>query len=122
MDSIFKKYIKSVLVFLNFSIFVVIKGIFLGFMILINLVSGFVDYLAGLIMFCAILFLFVMAGSSQPDYIPFIPANIEQFMLFSVVATVIEMLKIFIIEKSYNLFALFKNLEDKIFIIILMKI
>lgn len=43
-------------------------------------------------------------------------------MLLSIVAMVIEMLKVFIIEKSYNLFAIFQNLEDKIFIYILMKI
>lgn len=121
LDNIFKKYVKSILVFLNFLLFLVIKGLLFGFVFLITIISPLVDYLAGIIMFLAVLSLFLLAGDTKPDVIPFIPANIEQFMLFSVVAMVIEMLKLFIIEKSYNLFAIFKNVEDKIFILILMK-
>ncbi len=122
LDGVFKKYLKSVLVFFNFLVFLVLKGICFGLVFIVSFISPLVDYLAGLIMFLAILSLFVMAGETQPDYIPFIPANVEQFMEFSVVAMVIEMLKLFIVEKSYNLFAMIQNLEDKIFITILMKI
>ena len=100
----------------------IIKGICFGVVFLISIASVLVDYLAGIIMFIAILSLFILAGETEPNYVPFIPANIEQFIIFSTVATVIEMLKIFIVEKSYNLCAIFQNLEDKIFILILMKI
>lgn len=122
LDSIFKKYIKSVLVFINFLLFMVLKGICFGIVFLISLANTLVDYLAGLIMLLAVLSLFVLAGETEPDYIPFIPANVEQFLEFSIVAMVLEMLKVFIVEKSYNLFALLQNIEDKIFILILMKI
>lgn len=122
LDNFFEKYIKFVLVFLNFLVFLAIKGVCFGLVFLVNLTSGLIDYFAGIIMLCAVLSLFVLAGQSQLDSIPFIPANVENFMLLSIVAMVIEMLKVFIIEKSYNLFAIFQNLEDKIFIYILMKI
>lgn len=121
LDNVFKKCIKSILVFLNFLVFIVIKGICFGLVFLISIASTLVDYLVGLIMLIAILSLFIIAGQSEPDYIPFIPANVEQFLEFSVIATVLEMLKLFIVEKSYNLFAIIQNIEDKIFMFILMK-
>lgn len=121
IDSFFKKCIKSVLIFLNFLVFTIIKCICFGLVFLISIASTLVDYLIGLIMFLALLSLFVLAGQSEPDYIPYIPANIEQFIQFSSIAVIIEMLKLFIVEKSYNLFAIVQNIEDKIFILILMK-
>ena len=121
VDSILKKCIKSILILFNFLVFIVIKCICFSLVFLISIASTLVDYLVGLIMFVALLSLFVLAGQSEPDYIPFIPANVEQFFEFSSIAIIIEMLKLFIIEKSYNLFAIFQNIEDKIFILILMK-
>lgn len=122
LDSILKKYIKSVLIFFNLFVFICLKGIGFGILFLVTLLSGLIDYVAGFFMLMAILSLFVLAGQSGLDYLPFVPANVESFMLMSIVAMVIEMLKIFIVKKSYNLFAILQNIEDKIFIFILMKL
>lgn len=122
LDSVLKKYIKSVLICFNLFVFTCLKGIGFGIIFLITLLSGLIDYVAGFFMIMAILSLFVLAGQAGLDYIPFVPANVESFMLMSIVAMVIEMLKVFIVKKSYNLFAILQNIEDKIFIFILMKL
>lgn len=66
LDNFFEKYIKFVLVFLNFLVFLAIKGVCFGLVFLVNLTSGLIDYFAGIIMLCAVLSLFVLAGQSQP--------------------------------------------------------
>lgn len=122
LDSVLKKYIKSVLICFNLFVFTCLKGIGFGIIFFVTLLSGLIDYVAGFFMIMAILALFVLAGQTGLDYIPFVPANVESFMLMSIVAMVIEMLKVFIVKKSYNLFAILQNIEDKIFIFILMKL
>lgn len=121
IDKVWIKGIKLLFVILNLFIFIIIKGISLGFIFLFHLISGFVDYFAGLIMILAVLSLFVLAGESNPDYIPWIPANVENFGMLSIVALVIELLKLVILKGSLNLYAFIQNIEDKIFITILMK-
>lgn len=121
IDKVWIKGIKLLFVILNFFIFIIIKGISFGLIFFFHLISGFVDYFAGLIMILAVLSLFVLTGESNPDYIPWIPANVENFGMLSIVALVIELLKLGILKGSLNLYAFIQNIEDKIFITILMK-
>ncbi len=121
LDNIFIKILKTILIILNSSIFLIIKGISFGVIFILSLVSGFIDYFAGLIMFLAILSLFVLAGNKYPDYVPFIPANIENFCLLSIVALMIEILKETVLNGSVNLVVLLGDIEEYIFVTILMK-
>ncbi len=122
LDNILKKCIKTILIGINFLSFITIKILFIVLMFLLIIISPLVDYLIGIIMLVALLSLFIMMDNTQPDYVPFLPANIEQFLFFSMLATGIQMMKIFILDKSYNLLAIFQNIEDRIFILILMEI
>ena len=121
LDNIFIKILKTILIILNSSIFLIIKGISFGVIFLLSLVSGFIDYFAGLIMFLAILSLFVLVGNKYPDYVPFIPANVENFCLLSIVALMIEILKETVLNGSVNLVVLLGDIEEYIFVTILMK-
>lgn len=121
LDHVFIKCLKILLVIINYLFFFCLKAISFGIIFLIHLVGGFIDYFAGLIMLVAVLSLFILAGKEEPNYIPFIPANVESFCMFSILGVIIELLKQFILDGSLNLFAVLKNIEDKIFIFILMK-
>ena len=59
LDNIFIKILKTILIILNSSIFLIIKGISFGVIFILSLVSGFIDYFAGLIMFLAIFLRFL---------------------------------------------------------------
>ncbi len=120
-DKLLIKFIKSILVLINALLFICLKGIFLGLVFFLYLIGEFVDYFAGFLMLMAVLSLVVYAGETTPDYIPFIPANVENFCFFSIIATVLEMLKLFILESSLNIYVLINDIEDKIFIYIIDK-
>ncbi len=121
LDSILIKGMKVLLVIINYLLFFCVKAVSLGFIFLLHLIGGLIDYVAGFMMLIAVLALFVLAGEKEPNYIPFIPANVELFSMFSILGVIIELLKQFILDGSLNLFAVLKNIEDKIFIFILMK-
>lgn len=121
LDSILIKGMKVLLVIINYLLFFCVKAVSLGVIFLLHLIGGLIDYVAGFMMLIAVLALFVLAGEKEPNYIPFIPANVELFSIFSILGVIIELLKQFILDGSLNLFAVLKNIEDKIFIFILMK-
>lgn len=115
------KLLKCILVTLNFIAFTLIKGLTICIVYFLCIIENFIDYLVGLVMFLAILALFIMTKETSPNYLPYIPANIEMFLILSLIATGVEILKTFIITKSINLYVLLQNVEDKIFVKILMK-
>lgn len=121
LDYVFIKIFKVFLVLIIYLFFFCLKAVSLVFIFLLHLIGGLVDYFAGFMILIAILSLFVLAGKENPDYIPFIPANVESFCMFSILGVLIELLKQFILDGSLNLIAFLQNIEDNIFIFILMK-
>lgn len=119
IDNFFLKIIKSILVLINFLIFMVIKGITFGLVYLLNVIGNFVDYFAGFIMIMAIIMLF-MDSAPELHVIPFLPNKIECFCVYSIIAFAMEMAKIFILEKSLNLYVFFQNVENWLLVRILM--
>lgn len=119
-DKVFIKLFKSILSLINACFFIVLKGITFGLVYLLNVIGNFIDYIAGFIMIMAILMLF-MKSAPELNIIPFLPNNIECFCIYSIIAFIMEMLKIFIIEKSLNLYAFFQDIQDRILVFILMK-
>lgn len=121
VDNILWKIIKLLLVILNYLLFFSIKGIIFITVILVSLFGGLIDYLAGFIMLLGVIGLFVLMGDAEPNYLPWIPANIEIFLMLGIVASLMEIAKIAIINGSTNLLVLTQNIQDKIFVKILMK-
>lgn len=121
IDGIFKKIIKFLLVLINMITFIIIKGIDFGIIFIVYLLQDIVDYVAGFFLIFAVLSLFIFSGESSPNAIPFIPANIEAFCMFSIIAFVIEGIKNFIVNKSENTYALLCGIEDKVFMRLLLK-
>lgn len=121
IDKKWIKFFKTILVTCNYLLFAIIKLVSLAFVYFLCLIESFVDYAVGIIMILAFLSLFVLSAKDGPDYVSFIPGNVENFLLLSFVGITIELIKTFIIEGSVNLFVLLQNIEDKIFVYILMK-
>lgn len=116
------KILKCLLIILNLLFFTTLKLLTICITYLLCILENLIDYLVGIIILFAIVSLFILANKQTPDFLPILPANIENFLLLSLLATLIELIKTYIIEKSVNLYALLQNLEDTIFIFILMKL
>ena len=121
IDKKLVKIIKSILVIINSIIFFFLKAIVFVILVIVNAFDGLLDCIIGLTILWAILTLFIYDGRTTPDYIPFIPTNVEQFLYFSLIGTILEIIKIVVIKESVNILVLIQNIEDKIFIKILMK-
>lgn len=78
-------------------------------------------FFAGLLLLMAVVSLFFVDGDSYTNLIPFVPANIENFCIFSVMAGGLEFIKNLVLCGSTNLYAFLQDVEDRIFIFILMK-
>lgn len=121
IDKVWLKILKVLLVIINFFFFCIVKLITFVLVFLLSTFSGIIDYFSGILSLISIVALFALKNSEYPDLIPFIPANIEGFFLIFLIALIIELLKTAFITYSVNIFALICNIEDKIFIKILMK-
>lgn len=121
IDKKLVKIIKSILVIINSIIFFFLKAIVFVILVIINAFDGLLDCIIGLTLLWAILTLFIYAGKTTPDYIPLIPTNVEQFLYFLFIGTILEIIKIVVIKESVNILVLIQNIEDKIFVKILMK-
>lgn len=121
IDNTFIKFIKSILVFINYLLFLSLKIISYIVIFLIDIANDFIDYIAGFLIILGLLSLIFLAGQEEPDYISFLPANIEGLCLFSFVAISIELIKELIIKGSINLYVVLQNIENKLFVAILMK-
>ncbi len=121
LDSKWLKFIKCILITINFGLFLVIKLSTICIVYTLCILENFIDFFAGAIIVLAVLSLFILKEKTTPNYIPFIPSNIEGFLIFSIIAGIIEITKTLIIKKSINLYVFFQNIEDKIFVSILMK-
>lgn len=121
IDKVWLKILKVLLVIINFFFFCIVKLITFILIFLLSTFSGIIDYFSGILYLISIVALFALKNSEYPDLIPFIPANIEGFFLIFLIALIIELLKTAFITYSVNIFALICNIEDKIFIKILMK-
>jgi len=121
IDKVWLKILKILLVIINFFFFCIVKLITFVLVFLLSTFSGIIDYFSGILSLISIVALFALKNSEYPDLIPFIPANVEGFFLIFLIALIIELLKTAFITYSVNIFALICNIEDKIFIKILMK-
>lgn len=121
IDKVWLKILKILLVIINFLFFCIVKLITLALVFLLSTFSGIIDYFSGILSLISIVALFALKNSEYPDLIPLIPANVEGFFLIFLIALIIELLKTAFITYSVNIFALICNIEDKIFIKILMK-
>lgn len=121
IDKVWLKILKILLVIINFFLFCIVKLITFVLVFLLSTFSGIIDYFSGILSLISIVALFALKNSEYPDLIPFIPANVEGFFLIFLIALMIELLKTAFITYSVNIFALICNIEDKIFIKILMK-
>ncbi|GEM_PF-4734413 len=121
IDKVWLKILKVLLVIINFFFFCIVKLITFVLVFLLSTFSGIIDYFSGILSLISIVALFALKNSEYPDFIPFIPANVEGFFLIFLIALIIELLKTAFITYSVNIFALICNIEDKIFIKILMK-
>jgi hypothetical protein len=121
IDKVWLKILKVLLVIINFFFFCIVKLITFVLIFLLSTFSGIIDYFSGILSLISIVVLFALKNSEYPDLIPFIPANVEGFFLIFLIALIIELLKTAFITYSVNIFALICNIEDKIFIKILMK-
>ena len=121
IDKVWLKILKVLLVIINFFFFCIVKLITFVLVFLLSTFSGIIDYFSGILSLISIVALFALKNSEYPDLIPFIPANVEGFFLIFFIALIIELLKTAFITYSVNIFALICNIEDKIFIKILMK-
>lgn len=121
IDKVWLKILKVLLVIINFFFFCIVKLITFVLVFLLSTFSGIIDYFSGILSLISIVALFALKNSEYPDLIPFIPANVEGFFLIFLIALMIELLKTAFITYSVNIFALICNIEDKIFIKILMK-
>ena len=109
------------LVVVNSIICFLLRGIIFGVLVIINTFGGLLDCIIGLTILWATLTLFIYAGRTTPDYIPLIPTNVEQFLYFLFIGTILEIIKIVVIKESVNILVLIQNIEDKVFVKILMK-
>ena len=121
IDKKLVKIIKSMLVVINSIIFFLLKAIIFVILVIINTFDGLLDCIIGLTILWATLTLFIYAGRTTPDYIPLIPTNVEQFLYFLFIGTILEIIKIVVIKESVNILVLIQNIEDKVFVKILMK-
>lgn len=121
LDKIWIKLIKLLLVTINYLLFLVVRIVIIVTVTVIIFLGELVDYFSGFLMMLGFLALFVLSGDVTPDYIPFIPANVEMLLFFVFLAILVEMVKIMIIKSSVNIYAFIRNIEDKIFVKILMK-
>lgn len=121
IDKVGLKILKVLLVIINFFFFCIVKLITFVLIFLLSTFSGIIDYFSGILSLISIVALFALKNSEYPDLIPLIPANVEGFFLIFLIALIIELLKTAFITYSVNIFALICNIEDKIFIKILMK-
>ena len=117
-DKLFIKLFKILLVSINYVFFKIIKAIVTAIIYILYLTSNIIDYLAGIILVIGCLSLFI-TNQVGPNYIPFIPANIENFIFLLLLAFMIELVKELFIKKSLNIFVITQNIEDKIFVKIL---
>ena len=121
IDKVWLKILKVLLVIINFFFFCIVKLITFVLIFLLSTFSGIIDYFSGILSLISIVALFALKNSEYQDLIPLIPANVEGFFLIFLIALIIELLKTAFITYSVNIFALICNIEDKIFIKILMK-
>lgn len=121
IDSTFIKFIKSILIFINYLLFLSFKIISYIVIFILDFASDFIDYISGIFILLGLLSLILLSGQEEPNYISFLPANIEGLCLFSFVAISIELMKELIIKGSINLYVVLQNIENKIFVAILMK-
>lgn len=121
IDNSLIKFIKSLLVLINHIFFMSLRIIGYIIIFLLDLMNDFIDYIAGILIFLGMLSLIFLSGQKEPDYISFIPANIEGLCIFSIIAILIELVKELIIKGSINLLVVLQNIENKLFITILMK-
>ena len=118
-DNLGFKILKSIFCLINFLLFIIIKGLIYGILYFLYLMGDFVSKINGLIMLIAILILLFEGDSVTPNYIPFIPANVECFAMLSIIVFIVEILKHLVLDNSINLYVLADNLENKINIKIL---
>jgi len=113
-DSIIKKLIKTLIIIINLLAFTIIKGIYYGLLRIIEPFKKIIDWFVNFLILIAIIELF-FPSTDTPNYISFIPANVEQFCIVSILAFILKSAKTFVVEKSTNVYNSLGKFENKVF-------
>ncbi len=113
-DSIIKKLIKTLIIIINLLAFTIIKGIYYGLLGIIEPFKKIIDWFVNFLILIAIIELF-FPSTDTPNYISFIPANVEQFCIVSILAFILKSAKTFVVEKSTNVYNSLGKFENKVF-------
>lgn len=113
-DSIIKKLIKTLIIIINLIVFTIIKGIYYGLLGIIEPFKKIIDWFVNFLILIAIIELF-LPSTDTPNYISFIPANVEQFCIVSILAFILKSAKTFVVEKSTNVYNSLGKFENKVF-------
>ena len=120
-DKWFVKLFKSLLVGISTVFFFIVKWISIGIAYLFEMSGSLIDFIAIILVFIGVVSLIVMKNSTTPDYISFMPANVEVFVFYLILSFGVALLKFVIVKGSINLFVKFQNISDKILVSVLMK-
>ncbi len=120
-DKTFYKILKTVLVGLDVLFFTLVKWLTVAIFYVVQISSNLLDYVVVFLTLLGVLSLFAFANSATPDYISFIPANVELCLFYIIISLAIIILKIIIVKGSINLFVKFQSIQDRIFVSILTK-
>ncbi len=118
-DNFFVKFLKSLFALINHVFVTVLKWTIYVFVYILFVINDLIDYLAGLLMLGGVISFFALMGKESPNVIPYVPANVEGFLMFTILAVLVEFIKILIYGKYGNLFSLMNKLENKVLIKIL---
>ena len=121
IDKTYIKIIKSILVGINFLFFSCLKSLIISIVYILYIVNDVMDYAVLFSFIIGLIYLFILKNVTTPDYIYFMPANVERFTIFTLISIVLETFKIIMLVKSTNFYVFFQNIEDKILIKVLNK-
>lgn len=113
-DSTIKKLIKTLIIIIKLLAFTIIKGIYYGLLGIIEPFKKIIDWFVNFLILIAIIELF-FPSADTPNYISFIPANVEQFCIISIIAFILKSAKTFVVEKSTNVYNSLGKFENKVF-------
>lgn len=115
------KFFKSLVVGISTLFFTCIKWLSIAIAYIVEVSGVLIDYIAVILLFLGVICLFVMKNATSPDYVSFMPANVEMCTFYLLLSFGVAILKFVIVRGSINLFVRFQNISDKIMVSVLMK-
>lgn len=121
VDNAFVKILKIMLVGINFVFFHLLKYLCIAIAYIMLVLGNVTSYIAILLVIVGILGFFVLEGRTSPDYVSFMPANVEHCVFYSALGVIVAVINIVIVRGSINMSVVFQSIEDKILVKVLMK-